>query len=169
VNHIIVEAMAVGDLPGESYSAEQATFALVSVTVGSHLRVQAGITNAMMPVRVNQDMVCDGLKWRPYLNEFDHVETDQRIVNELFPNAVNGGESTGACGGAELKIELEFVRFEPLVVPKKSLTGDATERVDTRVLQVIYRVVGGMPERLFIGQQMDVFVEATESQVAGRP
>lgn len=99
MNHIIVEAMAVGDLPGESYSAEQATFALVSVTVGSHLRVQAGITNAMMPVRVNQDMVCDGLKWRPYLNEFDHAETDQRIVKELFPNAVNGSESTGACGG----------------------------------------------------------------------
>ena len=64
---------------------------------------------------------------------------------------------------------MEFVRFEPLVVPKKSLTGDATERVDTRVLQVIYRMVGAMPERLFIGQQMDVFVEATESQVAGRP
>jgi hypothetical protein len=72
-------------------------------------------------------------------------------------------------GNPELKVELEFVRFEPLVVPKKSLTGDATERVDTRVLQVIYRVVGTMPERLFIGQQMDVFVEATESQVAGRP
>ena len=61
--------------------------------------MQAGITNAMMQVRVNQDMVCDGLKWRPYLNEFDPAETDQRIVKELFPNAVNGSESTGACGG----------------------------------------------------------------------
>jgi hypothetical protein len=80
-----------------------------------------------------------------------------------------GAKARAHVGGAELKVELEFVRFEPLVVPKKSLTGDATERVDTRVLQVIYRVVGTMPERLFIGQQMDVFVEATESQVAGRP
>jgi len=38
------------------------------------------------------------------------------------------------------KNSLEFVRFEPYVIPKKSLTGDSTERVDTRVLQVIYRL-----------------------------
>ena len=35
---------------------------------------------------------------------------------------------------------LKFVRVEPYVVPKKSLTGDNTERVDTRVLQVIYAI-----------------------------
>jgi hypothetical protein len=47
------------------------------------------------------------------------------------------------------------VRFEPFIVPKQSLTGDSTERVDTRVLQVIYRVE---PDRapLFIGQQLDI-------------
>jgi RND family efflux transporter MFP subunit len=97
-----------------------------------------------------------------------HVRAD---VDEHEAWRVNAGAKARAHvrGNPELKVELEFVRFEPLVVPKKSLTGDATERVDTRVLQVIYRVVGAMPERLFIGQQMDVFVEATESQVAGRP
>jgi RND family efflux transporter MFP subunit len=97
-----------------------------------------------------------------------HVRAD---VDEHEAWRVNAGAKARAHvrGNPELKVELEFVRFEPLVVPKKSLTGDATERVDTRVLQVIYRVVGAMPERLFIGQQMDVFVEAIESQVAGRP
>jgi hypothetical protein len=49
------------------------------------------------------------------------------------------------------------VRFEPYVVPKKSLTGDSTERVDTRVLQVIYRFKDRKaPFR--VGQQMDVFI-----------
>jgi hypothetical protein len=38
---------------------------------------------------------------------------------------------------------LRFVRIEPYVVPKKSLTGDNTERVDTRVLQVIYAIDTG--------------------------
>ena len=62
-------------------------------------------------------------------------------------------------GNAELKTPLKFVRFEPFVVPKKSLTGDSTERVDTRVLQVIYRVErDGLP--LFIGEQLDVFIDA---------
>lgn len=61
-------------------------------------------------------------------------------------------------GNAELQAPLRFVRFEPMVVPKRSLTGASTERVDTRVLQVIYAVAD---ERLplFVGQQVDVFIE----------
>jgi HlyD family secretion protein len=43
------------------------------------------------------------------------------------------------------------------VVPKKSLTGDNTERVDTRVLQVIYAVRNAQVP-LYVGQQVDVFV-----------
>lgn len=71
-------------------------------------------------------------------------------------------------GNSELKTPLSFVRFEPFVLPKKSLTGDSTERVDTRVLQVIYRVEDDkLP--LFVGQQMDVFIEAPSVQtVAAR-
>ena len=44
-------------------------------------------------------------------------------------------------------------------MPKRSLTGASTERVDTRVLQVIYRF---HPDQLpiHVGQQMDVFIEA---------
>ena len=38
----------------------------------------------------------------------------------------------------DIHTPLHFVRFEPYVIPKESLTGDTTERVDTRVLQVIY-------------------------------
>ncbi len=62
-------------------------------------------------------------------------------------------------GNAELKTPLTFVRFEPFVVPKRSLTGDSTERVDTRVLQVIYKVErDDLP--LFVGEQLDVFIDA---------
>ena len=49
------------------------------------------------------------------------------------------------------------MRVEPYVVPKKSLTGDNTERVDTRVLQVIYALVSA-DRRVYVGQQLDVFV-----------
>jgi multidrug resistance efflux pump len=63
-------------------------------------------------------------------------------------------------GDARLKTTLHFVRFEPFVVPKKSLTGDSTERVDTRVLQVIYRV-DRQDLGIFVGQQMDVFIDAS--------
>ena len=63
-------------------------------------------------------------------------------------------------GNPDLKAPLRFVRFEPFVVPKRSLTGDSTERVDTRVLQIIYRVEGDDKAPLFVGQQLDVFIDA---------
>ncbi|MFM2095452.1 MAG: hypothetical protein RIS70_2576, partial [Planctomycetota bacterium] len=75
----------------------------------------------------------------------------------------------GATARATLKghpgrnFDLEFVRIEPYVVPKKSLTGLNTERVDTRVLQVIYHLQTER-EPFFVGQQLDVFIEGPERE-----
>jgi multidrug resistance efflux pump len=60
-------------------------------------------------------------------------------------------------GDSRISYPLEFVRFEPTVIPKKSLTGDSTERVDTRVLEVIYRF-RDTNAKVYDGQQMDVFI-----------
>jgi multidrug efflux pump subunit AcrA (membrane-fusion protein) len=62
-------------------------------------------------------------------------------------------------GNRDLSTDLKFVRVEPYVIPKRSLTGESTERVDTRVLQALYSF---RPESLpvYVGQQMDVFIEA---------
>jgi HlyD family secretion protein len=86
-----------------------------------------------------------------------HVRVD---VDEHDAWRVRGGAPALASprGNGSLKIPLEFVRFEPYVIPKKSLTGDSTERVDTRVLQVIYRVKD-QDAPLYVGQQMDVYIE----------
>jgi multidrug resistance efflux pump len=61
-------------------------------------------------------------------------------------------------GDSAHRYNLRFVRFEPYVIPKKNLTGDSTERVDTRVLQVIYAF--DKNASVFAGQQMDVFIDA---------
>ena len=61
-------------------------------------------------------------------------------------------------GDSSRTYRLRFVRVEPYVVPKRSLTGDNRERVDTRVLQVVYAVENDSPG-LFVGQQVDVFVD----------
>jgi multidrug resistance efflux pump len=65
-------------------------------------------------------------------------------------------------GHPEKEFKLKFVRLEPFVVPKKSLTGDNTERVDTRVLQVIYAIEAA-DEALYVGQQLDVFIDAKQA------
>lgn len=56
------------------------------------------------------------------------------------------------------KYTVQFVRVEPYVIPKVSLTGASTERVDTRVLQVIYKLEKPQDESLYVGQQVDVFI-----------
>jgi multidrug resistance efflux pump len=64
-------------------------------------------------------------------------------------------------GDPSQKFPLRYVRVEPYVLPKKSLTGDNTERVDTRVLQVIYAIDNG-DTPLYVGQQMDVSIDTTK-------
>jgi HlyD family secretion protein len=63
----------------------------------------------------------------------------------------------------ELEYPLQFVRVEPLVLPKKELSGDPSEKVDTRVLEVIYEIKpqesSAENPTLYIGQQLDVFIE----------
>ena len=81
-------------------------------------------------------------------------------------------------GNSEISFPLEFVRFEPYVIPKQSLTGEAVERVDTRVLQVIYRFRDPQAN-VFDGQQVDVYIANARSlkrntrsvaaNTAGRP
>jgi RND family efflux transporter MFP subunit len=84
------------------------------------------------------------------------VDVDENDAWRVRPDAP---ASAFVRGNRDLKTDLKFVRIEPYVVPKRSLTGDSTERVDTRVLQVLYSFEPGkLP--VYVGQQMDVFVDA---------
>ena len=64
-----------------------------------------------------------------------------------------------ARGNASAKVSASFVRAEPQVVAKKSLTNSANERVDVRVLQLIYQLPA-QDTGLFVGQQIDAFLPA---------
>jgi HlyD family secretion protein len=85
------------------------------------------------------------------------VDVDEHEAWRVEPNAPAVGQ---VRGNSELSTPMEFVRFEPYVIPKQSLTGASNERVDTRVMQAIYRIKRD-DLRLFVGQQMDVFIESS--------
>lgn len=73
-----------------------------------------------------------------------------------------GAEATvSPRGAAQIQVQAAFVRAEPQVVPKRQLTNSASERVDVRVLQVIY----ALPESdaFRVGQQVDAFIPAKGS------
>lgn len=83
------------------------------------------------------------------------VDVDEHEAARVRPQAP---AIAALRGDASIRTPLRFVRIEPLVIPKRSLTGDSAERVDTRVLQVLYEIRRSDP-RFFVGQQMDVFIE----------
>lgn len=72
-------------------------------------------------------------------------------------------------GAAGRQVKASFVRAEPQVVPKRSLTNSAQERVDVRVLQVIYRLPdseGTNAGSFRVGQQVDAFIPAASTEEA---
>jgi multidrug resistance efflux pump len=83
------------------------------------------------------------------------VDVSEHDIDRFRPGAPARAVTRGQ---ARQEYSLRFVRVEPYVVPKKSLTGDNTERVDTRVLQVIY-ALPACDGRLYVGQQLDVFLD----------
>jgi HlyD family secretion protein len=90
-----------------------------------------------------------------------HVRID---IDENEINRVNMGSEAivSPRGDANKRVKATFVRAEPLVTPKRSLTNSASERVDVRVLQLIYQLPIG--EDFFIGQQIDAFVLAKQTE-----
>lgn len=87
-----------------------------------------------------------------------HVRID--IDEEQAPRVALGAAAFIAPrGAAGRQVQARFVRAEPLIVPKRSLTNSAQERVDVRVLQVIYALPDS--QRVFrVGQQVDAFIPA---------
>jgi len=89
-------------------------------------------------------------------------------VDEQNAPLVKAGQPAVAYikGDTENPIPLRFVRIEPFVIPKRSLTGDSVERVDTRVLQVIF-LFDRPKASVYVGQQVDVFIQRGENTPSG--
>jgi multidrug efflux pump subunit AcrA (membrane-fusion protein) len=85
------------------------------------------------------------------------VDVDENDAWRLRPGAK---AKAFLRGNSELAADLRFVRIEPYVVPKRNLSGESTERVDTRVLQVVFAFDRAQLPA-YVGQQMDVFIDAS--------
>ncbi|HUK57289.1 MAG TPA: biotin/lipoyl-binding protein [Nitrospiria bacterium] len=60
--------------------------------------------------------------------------------------------------GTDTSIPLEFVRVQPYVSPKIELSNQRTERVDVRVLPVIFRFQRPKDIHVYPGQLVDVYI-----------
>lgn len=82
------------------------------------------------------------------INETDEWRVFQGIEGVAFKQ-----------GNADFKFPLRFSRISPLVVPKKNRTGLGAERVDDRVMQIIFDIDTDSRNNIYPGQQLEVFLD----------
>lgn len=70
-------------------------------------------------------------------------------------------KATMSIPGTDIKIPLEYVRIQPYVSPKIELSNQRTERVDVRVLPVIFKCERPKNIPLYPGQLVDVYIGET--------
>jgi RND family efflux transporter MFP subunit len=93
------------------------------------------------------------------LGSVSEVQVRAEVDEQIAPRVKPGNRALGYLKGESTNgIPLEFVRIEPYVVPKRNLTGSSAERVDTRVLQVIYKFPNSVTRPIYVGQQLDLFI-----------
>lgn len=150
------EAAAAANVDSAKARLEAAQVALAKLTVtapvaGRILKVSIRAGN-FIEANGSQSPVVMGNDDPLYVR----VSVDENDVWRLKP----GAEASGALrGNRDIKFPLKFVRIEPYVIPKKSLTGTTTERVDTRIIEVLYEIAS-KDQPLYIGQLVDVFIKA---------
>lgn len=153
----------VARLAAEVESA-QAQVHKIEVEIGLH-QVHAPRRGRVLQVNVREGEYAGGTTSEP-MAMLGNVEDLQVRVDIDEQNALlvkPYAEATAFLRGiTSHPLSLKFVRIEPYVVPKRSLTGDTMERVDTRVLQVIYRF-DPPATNVYVGQLVDVYIERESS------
>jgi HlyD family secretion protein len=83
------------------------------------------------------------------------VDVDENEVSRIGSNA---NAVISPRGNSGVRVPVTFVRIEPQIVPKKSLTNSASERVDVRVMQIIFALPAD-DTNFRVGQQIDAVVD----------
>jgi len=122
----------------------------INPTVGSYVSAQGAYdtyTQAMDPVLVLGSSYA-------YLNVRCYV--DEILVPRLPPSSKMKAQMS--VRGSSVKLPLEFVRMQPVVSPKIELSNQRQERVDVRVLPVIFRLEKPRNLNLYPGLLVDVYI-----------
>ncbi len=82
---------------------------------------------------------------------------DEILVHRLPPGPQMKAQMS--IRGTNISIPLEYVRVQPYVSPKIELSNQRTERVDVRVLPVIFRFERPKDISLYPGQLVDVYIQ----------
>lgn len=122
----------------------------INPTVGSYISAQGAYdsyTQGMAPVMVLGSPP-QSLQVRCYVDEI--------LVPRLPDPTKMKAQMT--VRGSDVKIPLQFVRMQPVVSPKIELSDQRLERVDVRVLPIIFRIQNPKSLNLYPGLLVDVYI-----------
>jgi HlyD family secretion protein len=81
---------------------------------------------------------------------------DEILVSRLPSGAAMKAQMT--VRGSGVRVPLTFVRVQPFISPKIELSNQRTERVDVRVLPVIFRIDKPNDLKIYPGELVDVYI-----------
>jgi len=133
----------------------------VQTTVGSYVSPQGTfdtISGTNLPIIVMGGGAAAQLSVRCYVDEI--------LIQRLALSAATSARLF--VRGTDINIPLQFVRIQPYVSPKIELSNERAERVDLRVLTVIFRLTRPPGVQLYPGQLVDVYI-GKPSAAGARP
>jgi HlyD family secretion protein len=92
----------------------------------------------------------------PQTNLHVRCYIDEILVPRLPPSPKVKAQMT--IRGTNVKVALNFVRVQPFVSPKIELSDERQERVDVRVLPIIFSFVKPKDVNLYPGELVDVYI-----------
>jgi RND family efflux transporter MFP subunit len=154
---------AQDDLRVAQANLERARAAIAQVELLlERFAVRAPIAGTVLQVNVRAGEYATPTAATPplVLGSIDELQVRADVDEQIAPQVRPGAKAVAyRKGDTREPIPLDFVRIEPFIVPKRNLTGSSAERVDTRVLQVIFRFPSAAARKTYVGQQVDVFIE----------
>jgi len=148
--------VATAELASARAAVEQTETLLSRLTV----RAPRAATVLQVNTRPGEFVTPGALRPPLILGDLTYFQIRADIDEQVAPRVRTNMKAVGFLkGDTQRPLPLEFVRVEPFIIPKTSLTGSSIERVDTRVLQVIYRYPASTNATLYVGQQLDLYLE----------
>ena len=120
--------------------------------------IKSPIYGTVLQIKIREGEALDQGKTAIIVGNMDElnlrVGIDQFNEQGFHPN---GPAVAFKQGDSTMEFPLKFLHLEPVMVPKKYLTNELHEKVDTQIFEILYRIEKNT-SRLFIGEQMNVYI-----------
>jgi HlyD family secretion protein len=122
--------------------------------------VKSPLNGTVLKINIREGELLDPNKTAMVLGDIEElylrVSINQYNITMFHSN---GPAVAFRQGDHTTEFPLKLIRIDPLMVPKKYLTNDVNEKVDTQVVEIIYSIAKKDAD-LIIGEQMDVYIDA---------